>query len=154
VKQLRQLGEFVRQIRTRMRLGDLTRERLSLLRMELKGRTAECECLARLPDPWDADLPGHVGARHASIQALKDAVAIRGMLFRTFPEVFSAEIRVYRRAPVDRLELIVAGSVSRDQRVPAAVRSLAMRAKLLGFNFWLDEGVLESLQPEEAVVNS
>ena len=137
-----------------MQFGDLTRERLSLLRMELNGQRAECECVARLPDPWDADLPGHVGARHASIQALKDAVAIRGMLFRTFPEVCSAEIRFYRRASGQRLELIVAGSVSRDQRAPAAVRSLAMRAKLLGFDFWLHEGVLEKLQPEEATVNS
>lgn len=154
MKQLWQLGEFVRRIRTRMQFGDLTRERLALLRMQLSGPTAECDCIARLPDPWDADLPGQVGARHASIQALKDAVAIRGMLFRIFPEVFSAEIRVYRRAPGDRLELIVAGSVSREQKAPAAVRSLAMRAKLLGFNFWLDEGVLENLQPEELVVNS
>lgn len=154
MKQLRQLGDFVRRIRSRVQLGDLTRERLSLLRMELNGHTAECECVARLPDPWDAGLPGHIGARHASIQALKDAVAIRGMLFRTFPEVFRAEIRFYRRAPGDRLELIVAGNVSRDQQAPAAVRSLAMRAKLLGFHFWLDEGVLENLQPEEAAVNS
>ena len=154
MKELVQFGEFVRRIRTRIQFGDLSRAPLGLLRMEWNGQTAECECVARQPDRWDADLPRHVGQRNASIQALRDAIAVRGLLFRIFPDLFSAEIRVYRRTSGDRLELIVAGNVSRDQRAPAAVRSLAMRAKLLGFHFWLDEGVLEDLQPEEVAVNS
>jgi hypothetical protein len=154
VKELLQFGEFVRRIRTRVMLGDLSRAPLGLLRMELNAHTAKCECIARLPDRWDAGLPHHVGQRHASIQALRDAIAVRGLLFRIFPDLCSAEIRIYRRAACDRLELIVAGHVSRDQGAPAAVRSLAMRAKLLGFHFWLDEGVLEHLQPEGVAVNS
>jgi hypothetical protein len=156
VKELWQLGEFVRRIRTRMRFGDLSRAPLRLLRMQLTADSAECECIARPPDAWDAGLPVQVGQRHASIQALKDAIALRGLLFRIFPDLCGAVIRVYRRTTGGRLELIVAGSVSRDQRAPAAVRSLAMRAKLLGFHFWLDEGVLEDLQPEpeEVAVNS
>jgi hypothetical protein len=154
VKELLQFGEFIRRIRTRIQFGDLSRAPLGLLRIEWSGQTAECECVARQPDPWDAGLPHHVGQRHASIQALRDAIAVRGLLFRIFPDLFSAEIRVFRRASGERLQLIVAGNVSRDQRAPAAVRSLAMRAKLLGFHFWLDEGVLEDLQPEEVGVNS
>jgi hypothetical protein len=133
VKEWLQIGEFVRRVRTHIQFGDLSRAPLGLLRMEWNGQTAE---------------------RHASIQALRDAIAVRGLLFRIFPGLFSAEIRIYRRAAGDRLELIVAGHVSRDQRAPAAVRSLAMRAKLLGFHFWLDEGVLEELQLEEVAVNS
>jgi hypothetical protein len=122
--------------------------------MQLSGRDAECDCIARPPDAWDADLPARIGRRNASEQALKDAIALRGLLFRIFPDLYSAVIRMYRRESNDRLELIVAGRVSKDQRAPAAVRSLVMRAKLLGFHFWLDEGVLEDLQTEELAVNS
>jgi hypothetical protein len=154
VKELWEVGEFVRQIRTRMRFGDISRAPLRLMRMQWSGQSAECDCIARPPDAWDADLPSRVGLRNASAQALKDAIALRGLLLRIFPDLYSGVIRVYRRESNDRLELIVAGSVSRDQRVPAAVRSLTMRAKLLGFHFWLDEGVLEDLQPEEIAVNA
>ena len=141
-------------MQTRLRFGDISRAPLRLLRVQLRERAAECDCIARPPDAWDADLPPRVGQRNASTQALEDAVALRGLMFRIFPDVCSAVIRMYRRESHDRLELIVTGSVSRDQRAPAAVRSLAMRAKLLGFRFWLDEGVLEDLQPEELAVNS
>jgi hypothetical protein len=154
VKELVQFSEIVRQIRTRIQFGDLSRAPLGLLRMEWSGQTAACECVARQPDRWDLGLPGDVGQRHASIQALRDAIAVRGLLFRIFRDLRRAEIRVYRRASGERLELVVAGEVSRDQRAPAAVRSLAMRAKLLGFHFWLSEGVLEELQPGEVAVNS
>ena len=154
MKELWEVGEFVRQIRTRLRFGEISRAPLRLLRMQLSESAAECDCIARPPDAWDAGLPPRVGQRNASTQALKDAIALRGLLFRIFPDLYSAVIRVYRRESNDRLELIVTGSVSRDQRAPAAVRSLAMRAKLLGFRFWLDEGVLEDLQPEELAVNS
>jgi hypothetical protein len=137
-----------------MRFGDISRAPLRLMRMQWSSQSAECDCIARPPDAWDADLPPRVGLRNASAQALKDAIVLRGLLFRIFPDLSSGVIRVYRRKPNDRLELIVAGSVSRDQRVPAAVRSLTMRAKLLGFHFWLDEGVLEDLQAEEIAVNA
>jgi hypothetical protein len=154
VKELLQFGEFVRRVRTHIQFGDLSRAPLGLLRMEWNGPTAQCECVARQPDRWDADLPAPLGERHASIQALRDAIAVRGLLFQIFPALLSAEIRLYRQAAGERLELIVAGHVSRDERAPAAVRSLAMRAKLLGFHFWLDEGVLEDLQSQELAVNS
>jgi hypothetical protein len=45
-------------------------------------------------------------------------------------------------------ELIIAGKVSRDDEVASSVRSLAMKAKLFGLRFWLNDGVLEALQPE------
>lgn len=154
MRYLCEIGDFVRRMRLQAQFGDLSRAPLRLLRVQLCGRAAECDWIARSPDAWDVGLPPEVGQRNSSIQALKDAIAVRNLLFRALPDLYSAAIRVYRRSANERLELIVTGSVTRDERAPATVRSLAMRAKLFGFHFWLDEGVLENLQPEEFAVNS
>ena len=89
------------------------------------------------------------------MQALHDAIKIRSLLFpHTCPDLQKAELRAYRYSPEESLELIVSGTVGRNVRAPASVRSLAMRAKLFGFSFWLDEGVLENLQLDECAVSA
>jgi hypothetical protein len=154
LRHLCELGDFARRVHVQARFGELSRARLSLLRVEWCREYAECDWLARPADPWDADLPAAVGRRNASMQALHDAIKIRSLLFRVLPELQTAELRAYRYSPEESLELIVSGTVSRSVRAPASVRSLAMRAKLFGFSFWLDEGVLENLQAEECAVNA
>jgi hypothetical protein len=154
MRQLCELGNFVRGLSVMARFGDLSRARLSLLRVQLCGEYAECDWIARAADRWDAGLPPVVGKRNASMQALQDAIKIRGLLFRVLPGLHKAELRAYRYSSQESLELIVSGTVSREVRAPASVRSLAMRAKLFGLHFWLDEGVLEDLLPEECAVSS
>ena len=147
LRHLCELGDFARRVRVQARFGELSRARLSLLRVEWCREYAECDWLARPADPWDAALPAIVGMRNASMQALHDAIKIRSLLFRVLPDLQTAELRAYRYSPEESLELIVSGTVSPNVRAPASVRSVAMRAKLFGFSFWLDEGVLENLQP-------
>ena len=153
MKHLCEVGDFVRRLRIQTRFGELSRARLSLLRVQLCGDYAECDWIARPPDRWDADLPPVVGKRNASIQALQDAIKIPALLFRALPGVQKAELRGYRYSSDDSLELILSGSVNREVRVPTSVRSLAMRAKLFGFRFWMKEGILESLSCEEYAMN-
>ena len=148
MRHLCEVGDFVRRLRIQARFGELSRARLCLLRVQLCGEYAECDWIARPPDPWDAMLPPIVGRRNASTQALHDAIKIQSLLFRVLPDLQKAELRGFRYSPEDSLELIVSGTVNRDVHVPAKVRSLVMRAKLFGFRFWLQDGVLEELQPE------
>jgi hypothetical protein len=153
MRHLCQIGDFVRRLRVQARVGELSRAPLRLLRLQLCGDTAECDWMARPADAWDADLPKSVGDRNASAQALKDAIAVRDLLFGVLPDLNAAAFRVYRQSADSQVELIIAGSVNRGERAPAVVRSLAMRAKLFGLQFWLDEGILETLQPDEYAVN-
>ena len=104
--------------------------------------------MARAADPWDVGLPTIVAERNTSVQALEDAVDLRDLLFSTL-RIASGVFRVYREAEGAPSILIIAGKVTRKERVPVGVRSLAMRAKLVGFRFWLADGVLKPLQLEE-----
>ena len=148
MKQLWEAADFVRNLRRRLRFGELSRAPLKLLRLELRGEEAECEWMARPADPWDSDLPPGVGERHASLQALEDCLAVRRLLFSAMPSISKAVFRVYRGAQTDRVELIVTGTVTREDQAAANVCSLAMRAQLCGLRFWLSDGVLGRFQLE------
>jgi hypothetical protein len=154
VRQILAIGNFVRHFPLRARFGDLSRAPLSLLRFQVTGGDVECDWLARPADAWDADLRSSVTASNVSTQALKDAIEVRSLIFRLLPNVESASIRVYRAALGGSQELVITGNVNKEQHAPSSVRSLAMRAKLFGLRFWLDEGVLEPLECEEYAVNS
>jgi hypothetical protein len=153
MKQLWEASDFVRKLRLQMRFGELSRAPLKLLRFELRGDVAECEWMARPADPWDVDLAPGVGKRNASSQALEDSLAVRRMLFAAMPGVSSAVFRVYRAVEGAEAELIIVGTVERDEQVAGNIRSLAMRAQLFGFRFWMDNGVLGTLQPSKLAMS-
>lgn len=153
MKQLYDIGYFCRTLGVQLRFGHLSRAPLRLLRLELRGNAAECDWVARPADPWDGDLPRPVGDRHASVQALEDAMDVRDLFFGALPGVNTAVFRVYREAAGTEFELIIAGTVTREQSVARSIRSLAMRAKLCGLRFWLEDGILEALRSEECAMS-
>jgi hypothetical protein len=136
-----------------MRFGELSRAPLQLLRLEWRGDFAECDWMARPADEWDRDLPRQVSDGNFSEQALRDAMAIRELLFDALPGVDTASLRVFRPSPGGANDLIITGTVARGEQIPRNVSSTAMRAKLLGFQFWFQDGFLETMPSEECAVS-
>ncbi len=141
-------SEFLRKIRTQLRFGERSRAPLRLLRLELRDDMAECEWLARANDPWDVDLPPAVQEENELFQALRDALTVRKFLFASLPEIRCAMFKVYRQVVQKSPELIITGTVSREDEPPPRIASLVMQAKLCGLRFNLSDGAFEVLSTE------
>ncbi|HWC17064.1 MAG TPA: hypothetical protein VG498_08610 [Terriglobales bacterium] len=150
MRQLLDVADFMRRVRWEMRFGELSRAPLSLLRLEVRSDHAECEWIARDPDPWDMELAPRITQRRQTLQALRDAIGVRELLFSMLPQVSTASFRVYRRSQVDACDLVVTGSVAREDEVSMRIASVAMRANLYGLRFSLDNGVLQPLQEKDS----
>ena len=83
------------------------------------------------------------------MQALQDAMKLRDMLFGLLPEIRVAVLRVFRQSAREPPRLIIAGTVTRQLPAVKKVKSPVMRAKLYGFKFWMDDGVLVPLESVE-----
>jgi len=140
-----QAGRFLAQARKELRHGELSREELKLLRLQWKVELVECDWLMRAPDAWDADLPPHVVHENQTVQSLKDALTLRNLVFKWFPEACRAELRMFSTDADGQLELVLTGSVDRDNEICQRIPSVAMRAKLCGFDFTLIQGVFQRL---------
>jgi hypothetical protein len=149
VEQFSNFGQFLRGLRVKMRFGELTRAPIRLIRLQIQDETAECDWLARPADPWDADLARGVQQRHASLQALRDAIDVRALLFSTIPQVETAHFRVYRETSEFTREVIIMGAVHRNDHASRNVHSLAMRAKVLGLRFNMEGDVLRRIPAYE-----
>jgi hypothetical protein len=146
-------ADFGRAVRRQMRFGNLSRAPIRLLRLEWQANFVECDWLARTADPWDADLPRQVSDENASVQALHDAMTLRELLFAELPEIQKAKLRAFRQAAGGRPELIITGTVNRDEKISRHIASTSMRAKLLGFQFWFADGSLAALESEECAMS-
>ncbi|MGH9681812.1 MAG: hypothetical protein ACRD4Y_17835 [Candidatus Acidiferrales bacterium] len=145
MRQLWDIADFVRNLRRRLRFGELSRAPLRLLRFELCNDAIECDWMARPADEWDFDLARKVREARESQQALEDAIAVRNLLFDAFPKIDGAVLRGFRQPAREPPEMIVLGTVSREVPELDRVASLVMRAKLYGFCFSLDDGILRRL---------
>lgn len=140
--------DFLRTMRRRMRFGEISRAPLRLLRFELRSDAVECDWAARPPDLWDADVQRPLRDRNESLQALADAISLRALVFAELPDIETAVLRVFRQPAREQPELIILGTVGREAPYVLRVGSIAMRAKLYGFCFCLEEGFLRPLAVE------
>ena len=145
MKDLLDAAEFLNKVRRKLRFGAFSREPLLLLRFEWRGDSVECDWLMRPADQWDKDLPAHLARENQTLQALRDALSLREVIFKSFPAVITAELRMFRPDPLHRLELVMTGSVSRSNETFERVASIAMRARLFGFHFNVEQGELGRL---------
>ena len=148
-KELCGIRDVLLRMQLQLRFGKLSRAPLRLLRIELRGDHVDCDWLARPPDEWDRDLPRSAAERNESTQALEDAIVVRDLLFCALHDVSSARLRVYRDGEDGTRELIITGNVTRSERFLYRVHSLAMRAKLYGFEFYLNGSKLMAFHINE-----
>ena len=148
-KELCGFRDVVLRMQLQLRFGKLSRAPLRLLRLELRGDHVDCDWLARRPDEWDRDLAKGAAERNESLQALEDAIVVRDLLFGALHDASSARLRVYRDGEDGTRELIITGNVTRSERFLFRVHSLAMRAKLFGFEFYLNDSKLMAFHINE-----
>ena len=149
-----EISDFGRAMHREMRFGELSRAPLQLLRFEWRGSAAECDWLARPADQWDSDLPKRVSDGNVVEQALRDAIEVRELMFDALPQVQTATLRAFRQSrDAATHELIITGAVSRAERVARNISSTAMRAKLLGFQFGSQGGILQPIPSEECAMS-
>ncbi|MDR3763578.1 MAG: hypothetical protein P4M01_05725 [Acidobacteriota bacterium] len=149
---LMEAAAFLRAVRKKMQRGELSRQPLRLQHLELngEGETARCDWVLRANDIWDRDIPQELREHNQTLQAILDALSMRKLLFQTFPDIHSAQVRVFRKVEGSgQAELVMIGMVTREDEPPPKIASLVMRAQLSGFRFLLVDGVLRAM-PEAA----
>jgi len=146
MRPLWEVSDFVRSMRRKLRFGALSRAPLKMQRIEWRSDALECDWTARPADVWDSWVPAAVARQNESLQTLADAISVRNIVFDTFRDIESAVLRVFRQPAREPAELVILGAVSREAPAVHRVSSLAMRAKLYGFCFCIEDGYLRPLQ--------
>lgn len=149
MKEIIETFGFFNEIRRQMRFGEYSRLPIRVHRFEICSDWAKCDWFMRSPDPWDRNLPLKIQEEHVTNQALADALKIRELIFKSFPQVAQAALRMYRESENDAPELMMIGDVERGISSFRSVSSLVMRAKLYGFRFSLACGALQRISPGE-----
>lgn len=144
MKLVQDAAQFVKRVHKSMRRGELSREPLTVLRLEWRSDFVGCDWLMRPVDQWDSALPPHLVSESQTTQAFSDALSLRALILEAFPAVSHANLRMFRADSNHRLELMMEGNVNRMEWDYRNVLSAAMRAKLCGFKFILSDGVLAS----------
>ncbi len=145
MRQLWEVADFVRSMRRQMRFGEISRSPLRLLRVELRNDTLECDWITRPPDVWDSSLRRPERDRNETLQILLDSITVRNLVFDALPKIDCAALRAFRQPAREPPEMILLGTVSREMPEVHRVSSLAMRARLYGFCFILEDGLLRPL---------
>lgn len=148
-----EVADFVRGLRREMRFGELSRAPLRLLRLELSGQSVACDWIARPADVWDASLRQHQREQNVSEQALRDAIGVRDLVFDSLPRIETAVLRALRpSAAREPPELIITGVATREAPPTFRISSLVLRAKLYGFHFEMEDGILQTFRGKDNAI--
>ena len=150
MKELLDAADFLSRARRRLRFRSLIAGTAHAVAVRVERRLVECDWLMRPADPWDKDLPAHLARENQTLQALRDALTLREVVFKSFPAVVNATLRMFRADSDHRLELVMTGNVNRSNEAFERVASVAMRARLCGFHFNLEEGASGKSDPGSA----
>jgi len=149
MRRLYEVADFIRATRRRLRFGELSRAPLRILRVELRGDSAECDWMTRPLDLWDSNLSPPAREESASCQALADAMALRAVLLDELPSIRSAVLRCFRTSPTQTPEASIFGTITREDPPLLRIASPVMRARLCGFQFELENGFLKPMKSDE-----
>ena len=142
------IGRFSRQFASTCGTESIRGCRSSYDVSKLYATSSNANGLCASPIPGTST--SRLGCRqeHITLQALRDALKMRELIFRAFPWVQSAELRTYRELQTDELVLMMTGSVQRETEVSPRIISLVMQAKLFGFRFSMDGEALIGIPGE------
>ncbi len=149
MRQVYEVADFVRATRRRLRFGELSRAPIQILRLQLRGDFAECDWMTRPPDVWDSKLPLPARNESTSRQALADAMALRHLLLDELRHIRSAALRAFRPSEGETPDMIIDGTILREEPYLLKIPSPVMRAKLCGFRFELENGFLKPLRRDD-----
>lgn len=143
-------SRFLESVRIRMQRRWLPRRPLDILRVEAFPSMAfvSCDLLVRGPAAWNPTYSSGAWARLQSQQTLLDALALRRLIFRSFPNARTAQLRIFRTAPSGTHELVLIGNVQRDDGDLSKGATPAIQAKMYGFSFVLSDGALRDMTME------
>ena len=148
-----EVADFVRGLRREMRFGELSRAPLRLLRLELSGQNVACDWIARPADVWDASFRRHRREQNVSEQALRDAIGVRDLVFDSLPGIETAVLRAFRPSGArEPPELIITGMATREAPPVFRISSLVLRAKLYGFQFEMEDGILQAIKGKDNAI--
>jgi hypothetical protein len=149
MRQVYEVADFIRAMRRRLRFGELSRAPIRILRLELRGDFAECDWMTRPADPWDSNLPLPARNESTSCQALADAMSLRRLLLDELPRIRSAALRAFRPSERETPDVIIVGTILREEPYLLRISSPVMRAKLCGLQFELENGFLKPLRRDD-----
>ena len=154
MRQVYEVANFVRTIRRRLRFGEFSRAPIQIMRLELRGDFAECDWMTRPPDAWDSKIPLAARNENTSRQALADAMTLRHLLLGELPHIRGAALRAFRPSEFGTPDMIIAGTILREDPYLLRIPSPVMRAKLCGFRFELENGFLKPLRRDDCSLTS
>jgi len=139
---IRQAADFLKQVQRGMRRAEVTREPLTFLRFEWRGDTVECDWLMRAIEPADQARSTQYALERQTEQAFRDALRIREQVFESFSAVTQARLRMFRGERRQQLELVLGGTVNRLGWNQSQAGNWAVKAKAMGLEFEVLNGVL------------